>query len=371
MFAPLPQSPARLRPVCLVPILLLIAAAPPAEKPRLPADNLMVYRGDDNQPKPVKTVDNWASRRAEIVREMESVMGELPGDEKRCPLEMQVEEEVDCGSYVRRRISYASEPGSRVPAYLLVPKSAMGEGAKPAPGVLCLHPTNFKVGYDTIVGLSDGPDRSYGNDLAERGYVVLAPSYPLMANYQPDLDQLGWESGSLKAVWDNIRGLDLLETLPYVKPGKFGAVGHSLGGHNAIFTSVFELRIEAVVTSCGFGSIIDRYGEPGVDLVVGKGWAQKLYIARAVEYNGRIQDFPFDFAELIGALAPRWVLAISPLHDGNFPIDRVRPTLKAARPAFELYGHPERLLVEHPDIGHDFPPEMREIAFRLLDRVLR
>lgn len=371
MFSSLPHVPPRLRPACLFPILLLIAAAPPPAEPRLPSDDLMVYRGADNQPKPVKTVEDWDKRRAEIVRGMESVMGKLPGDEKRCPLDMRVEEEVDCGSFVRRRISYASEPGSRVPAYLLVPKSAMGENAKPAPGVLCLHPTNFKVGFDTIVGLSDGPDRSYGNDLAERGYVVLAPSYPLMANYQPDLDKLGWESGSLKAVWDNIRGLDLLETLPYVKGDKFGVIGHSLGGHNAIFTSVFEPRIQAVVTSCGFGSIIDRYSNPETEIVVGKGWGQTLYMARLAEYRDRVQDFPFDFAELIGALAPRWVLALSPLHDDNFPVDRVRPTLKAARPVFELYGHPERLLAEHPDIAHDFPPEMREIAFRLLDKVLR
>ena len=36
---------------------------------------------------------------------------------------------MDCGKYLRRLISYASEPGSRVPAYLLVPKAALVEGA--------------------------------------------------------------------------------------------------------------------------------------------------------------------------------------------------------------------------------------------------
>ena len=48
---------------------------------------------------------------------------------------------------------------------------------------------------------------SVGSELAERGYVTLAPNYPLLAKYQPDLKKLGWESGTLKAVWDNIRGL--------------------------------------------------------------------------------------------------------------------------------------------------------------------
>ena len=36
-------------------------------------------------------------------------MGPLPGKEKRCALDVKVEEEVDSGSYVRQLISYASE----------------------------------------------------------------------------------------------------------------------------------------------------------------------------------------------------------------------------------------------------------------------
>src|SRR5258706_8456272 len=56
--------------------------------------------------------------------------------------------------------------------------------------------------------------------------------------------------GTMKAIWDNIRGLDLLETLPYVKKGKVGAIGHSLGGHNAIYTAVFDDRIKIGRASC-------------------------------------------------------------------------------------------------------------------------
>src|SRR3954462_577747 len=89
-------------------------------QPRLPRDNLLVYRGPDGKPAPVKTVEDWAKRRAEVIRGMESVMGKLPGKEKQCPLDMKVEEEVDGETYVRRLITYSSEPGLRVPAYLLI-----------------------------------------------------------------------------------------------------------------------------------------------------------------------------------------------------------------------------------------------------------
>src|SRR5437660_11777200 len=49
-----------------------------AGKPRLPRDKLLVYRGADGKPVPVKTVEDWAKRRAEVVRGMEAVMGKLP-----------------------------------------------------------------------------------------------------------------------------------------------------------------------------------------------------------------------------------------------------------------------------------------------------
>src|SRR5262249_46464024 len=160
---------------------------------------------------------------------------------KRCALAMKDEEpEVDCGKYVRRSITYASEPGCRVPAYLLVPKALLGRKGMRAPAVLCLHGTDNEVGNGIVVGLGKRPDRQYASELAERGYVTLAPNYPLLARYQPDIKALGWESGTLKAVWDNMRGLDLLESLPFVIPGSFGAIGHSLGGHNSVYTSVFD-----------------------------------------------------------------------------------------------------------------------------------
>src|SRR4026209_141589 len=89
----------------------------------LPRTHLLVFAIASGELGPVKSTNDWMLRRASVLRAMQEVMGPLPGAEKRCPLEIRVEEEVDCGSYVRRLLTYASEPGSRVPAYLLVPKS--------------------------------------------------------------------------------------------------------------------------------------------------------------------------------------------------------------------------------------------------------
>ncbi|MFO0960563.1 MAG: acetylxylan esterase [Isosphaeraceae bacterium] len=339
---------------------------PPA---RLPRENLLVFRGPDGSIQPVRSPDDWQERRAEILRGMQAILGKLPGPEKRGELDLRIEEEVDCGDHVRRRIRYASEPNGRVPAYLLVPKAVLDRAGRKAPAVLCLHPTENTVGHGTIVGLGKGP--AYASELASMGYVVLAPSYPLLADYQPDLAALGWESGTLKAVWDNVRGLDLLETLPFVEAGRFAAIGHSLGGHNSVFTAVLDDRLKAVVTCCGLDCFPDYYGGVEAVWMPEKGWTQTRYMPRLRDYRGRLAEIPFDFPELIGAIAPRSVLIIAPNGDSNFRASSVDKVEKASRPVFELLGAGDRLRVEHPEGPHEFSEDSRRRAYRWIGSVLR
>ena len=341
-----------------------------ADPPRLPRDNLLVFHNVGGSVQPVKSLADWEQRRAEIRRGMESVMGRLPGAEKRVPLDVKIEEEVDGGTFVRRLITYVSEPGCRTPAYLLIPKDIL-DGKKQAPGVLALHGTNMEIGHGSIVGVGNIKNRGYAPELAERGYVVLAPNYPVMAKYQPDLKALGWESGTLKAVWDNLRGLDLLESLPFVAGKKFGTVGHSLGGHNSVYTAVFDPRLVAVVSSCGLDSYLDYYGGDPKRWDPEQGWCQTRYMLKLANYKGRLDEIPFDFHEMIASLAPRHALIIAPLKDHNFQAASVDRIAHAAREIYQLQGVPDHLRVLHPDCAHDFPPETREEAYRLFDAVLK
>jgi hypothetical protein len=331
--------------------------------PRLARTNLLIFHNEQGAVLPVETVRDWQKRRVEILQRLQQIMGPLPQKEKRCPLDLQIEEEADCGDHVRRLLSYASEPGSRVPAYLLIPKSALAGKAKAA-GMLCLHQTHA-LGQKVVVGLGNSPDDEYGVELTKRGYVCLAPAYPLLANYRPDLKALGYQSGTMKAIWDNIRGLDLLESLPFVKRGSLGAIGHSLGGHNAIFTAVFDQRIRVIISSCGFDSFVDYMNG---DI---RGWTSDRYMPKLRDYRDRLNEIPFDFPELIGALAPRLVFVNAPRGDSNFKWRSVDAVVEAAAPVYKLYGAPHNLRVEHPECGHSFPSAVREVAYRLADDHLK
>jgi dienelactone hydrolase len=338
--------------------------APATAEQRLDRDDLLSFHDESGTVQRVRTVAEWQKRRTEILAGMTHIMGPLPGPEKRCPLDVKVEDEADAGEYVRRKITYASEPGGRAQAYLLVPKAAL-DGRRRFPAVLCLHPTNNTVGNRTVTEPGIASNRAYAHELATRGYVTLAPAYPHLADYRPDLKRLGYASGTMKAVWDNIRGIDLLESLPFVQPGAFGTIGHSLGGHNSVFTAVFDERIKVIVSSCGLDSFLDYYGGNI------KGWTQERYMPRLADYMTRVADVPFDFQELIGALAPRRVFISAPLQDSNFKWRSVDRIAKAAAPVFKLLGTEKDLRVVHPDCPHDFPPEIREQAYAWIDSVLK
>lgn len=339
--------------------LLSLVRAAAAEK--LSHTNLLQFIASEGGLTTVRSTNDWNLRRQSILRAMQEVMGPLPGNEKRCALDMKVEEEVDCGDYVRRFIHYSSEPGGRVPAYLLVPRNALNS-TKQFPAVLALHQTHL-LGQKVVVGLSNSTNDEYGVELVRRGYVVLAPPYPLLANYQPDLKKLGYESGTMKAIWDNMRGLDLLESLPFVKGAKFGAIGHSLGGHNSIYTAAFDERIKVVVSSCGFDSYRD-YMNGNIT-----GWTSARYMPKLKSYAP--DNYPFDFHEIIGALAPRAVFVNAPLGDTNFKWRSVDAVAASARDVFALYGAPQNLRVEHPDCAHQFPKALREKAYEFLDEQLK
>jgi len=202
--------------------------------------------------------------------------------------------------------------------------------------------------------------------LAERGYVTLAPDYPSLGEYEYNFESDDYASGSMKAIYDNMRAIDFLQSCNEVDPERIGVIGHSLGGHNAIFTAVFEPRIKAVVSSCGF-TRFHKYS--GGDL---KGWSGSRYMPRVAERYGNDPDrMPFDFPELLAALAPRPMLAVAPLEDDNFEVSGVRDSIEAAVPVYRLFDAEAKLQAIYPPAGHDFPADARCQAYEFLDATLR
>jgi dienelactone hydrolase len=341
----------------LIAVGMLAAAAAP---PRYPdKTHLLVYRDDAGIEHGITNAAEWATRRSHILANMQEVMGKLPTN--KVPLDVQISEEVKTAKFIRRKLTYIAEAGDRVPAYLFLPQQRLG----PRPAVLCLHQTT-PIGKAEAAGLGKSADLSYAVHLVERGYVTLAPDYPSFGDYAYDF-RLGLHpSGSIKAVWNNQRALDLLASLPEVDGRHIGCIGHSLGGHNALFTAAFDTRIKAVVSNCGFTSF-PKYYQGNL-----KGWTSDRYMPRIEKvYALKPELVPFDFSEVVAALAPRAFLAIAPLYDDNFDVSGVRDVMAAAAPVYELLGARNKLSEFYPDCKHAFPVESRKVAYEWLDRWLR
>ena len=162
---------------------------------------------------------------------------------------------------------------------------------------------------------------------------------------------------------------DYLESLPFVdaKPG-FGTIGHSLGRHNSVYTAVFDERIKVVVTSCGFDSFRDYMdGDPAVWRPE-RGWCQTRYMPALAAYAGRLDQLPFDFPDVLSAIAPRALFVNAPLHDDNFRWRSVDQVVESVRSRYAAAGVADRLVVHHPDSKHRFPPEERRAAYEFMER---
>jgi dienelactone hydrolase len=349
----------RVAAISLFPAIVVVAAAAPPLYPD--KGNLLVLRDAEGKETPIRTVAEWEKRRQHILAGMQEVMGPLLPDGEKVPLDPKYGDEKDTAKYVRRKVTFAVEKGDRVPAWLMVPKEGKGK----LPAVLCLHQTTG-IGKDEPAGLGGNPNLHYAHHLAERGYVTLVPDYPSFGEYPYDFGKSRFASGSMKAVWNNMRAIDLLVSLPEVDPERIGCLGHSLGGHNTMFTAAFDTRIKALVSNCGFTSFPIYYGG---NL---RGWTSARYMPLiASKSELKAEKVPFDFPEVVAAFAPRAFLASSPTGDGNFEVSGVKDCIAAARPVYELLGAKEKLAANYPECKHDFPPEVRKVAYEWLDRWLK
>jgi hypothetical protein len=214
--------------------------------------------------------------------------------------------------------------------------------------------------------LGGKPDLHYALELAQRGYVTLAPDYPNFGGYEFDPYAHGYASATMKGIVNHRRAIDLLQSLPEVDPKRVGGDWPFLGGHNALFMAAFDDRVKVIVTSCGFTSFA-KYMKG--DLT---GWSHKGYMPRiADQYAKDPKQMPFDFSDILVSLAPRAVFINAPLRDDNFEVSGC-PGLRGAALLCTTRSFTLRIgLKSLPSSAHEFPAAVRHASYRLLDQLLK
>jgi dienelactone hydrolase len=320
------------------------------------------------------TKENWPDQRKRILAGVEKILGPMP--DTIVPLAPQSHGEVDCGTYIRRKISFAVQPNDRMIAYLLVPKKPR---ATKVPAVICFYGTTSGAGKETTVGLSGGrpgskpeKNRGFAIDMVEAGFVAFAADY-LRDGERVKPGERPYDSTSFykefpawsvvgKDAWDNARACDYLQSLEFVDGEKIGMVGHSYGGHSTIFATALEPRIKVAVSNGPVSDFLghgDHWGRP-----IGHGGGEYIRGLRPYVLD-HTKPLPVTFSEFTALIAPR------PLLVGQAVGER-RPHEEenhaAVKSVYAALGQGNRVGYHWYAGDHDFPPEARKAAVEWLRR---
>jgi len=283
---------------------------------------LLFYIDSKGKKRQVTTLAEWEIKRKQIIDGMQQTMGKRPEFSNLPGMNISIIDELKEENYTRLNISFTVAQNETVSAYLYVP---------------------FQKGI---------PKKF------------------------PDFKTDRYHSGTMKAIFDNMRCVDLLQARQDVDPNRIGGViGHSLGGHNAIFTGAFDKRLKVIVSSCGW-TLMDYYNAGKVVTEKYGGslcpWAQERYMPLLREkYHFDVKKIPFDFDEVIAAIAPRAFFSNSPLNDSNFGVAGVKKDIAEVSELYRFLEAKDKLEVCYSKSQHDFAPEVRFEVFGFIDKILK
>ena len=171
-------------------------------------------------------------------------MSDLVERTKPLPLAPQTLSSTQEKQYELREVGFQSTPGRRIKAILTIPAHA----TTPCPAVVCIHghSATRRTVYDPKSAY-----RGFAQALAERGYVTIAVDVGQHKLYEPNRTLMG------ERLWDLMRCVDYLESLPTVDRRRIGCGGLSLGGEMTMWLAAMDPRIAAAVSS-GFLTRMDQ-----------------------------------------------------------------------------------------------------------------
>jgi hypothetical protein len=141
--------------------------------------------------------------------------------------------------------------------------------------------------------------------------------------------------------------------------------GYSIGATVGLYSAALDERICGVISVCGFTPMRTDLPERGTEGIKRYSHLHGL-IPRLGFFTGNEERIPYDYHELLGAIAPRPVLVIAPELDKDAYHSDVVTCVKEAGKVYDLYGSPENIELFSPEDISRLSPEVREKIYSWL-----
>jgi hypothetical protein len=271
------------------------------------------------------------------------------------PLNIRETGSIQLKGYKVKNITFQTRPGVYATANLYIP-----DGSGPFPGVINMPGHWTKAKTDTA-----GP-QAVGHSLALNGYVCLTvdpwgagerSTHHAVFEYHgsnlgASLMNIGEPLIGIQ-ISDNIRGVDLLCSLPEVDSANIGATGASGGGNQTMWLAAADERIKAAVPVVSVGTF-------------------ESYVMRSNCICELLID-GLTFTEEAGVLAlSRAIMPCNHIKDGTTfsPAEMLR-SYNNAKLVFEMMGVENNISCKVFDLTHGYMAEDREAMLGWFDLHLK
>lgn len=320
---------------------------------------------------PTGILEWWSEKRKDIQQRFLENIGTPPF--ARNTRSIETIETTNHENFSRYKLRYLVGEMDVIHAYLFVPDTETKDSGFPA--LLAMHQMN-NYGKDEAAGIQGSKDYAYGYELANRGYVVLAPDYLTMGervfpgkqifDSMPFYEKTPNWSMVGKDIEDSRSAIDVLCTFDFVDQDRIGVIGHSHGGSNAIFAMAMDERISAGVSNCGFSVISeeDKCLEWSAE-------DEYIYFPTLRKYLLEKSELPFDLNEVAALIPPRPWCNISAYYDKTLGNQEFLAGIGVQlNQIYKLYSRQNHFCYLMHGNDHSFPKYARSLAYDWLDRFL-
>jgi len=330
----------------------------------------------------------------------------LAFDPEATPLQPEILKQDENEVYTKYLVKYSVTPNRRVEAFLLIPKGL----TEPAPAVVALHDHGgfYYFGKEKITDTEDKPEilkefinrsyggRTYAEELARRGFVVLCPDNFYFGSQRIDVDQVSeyftkqypalqsqdqneyirafnsfsgahehymakyiFASGT---TWPGIMfhgdrvAVDYLLTRPEVDPNRIGCMGLSIGGFRSAHLSALDPRIKVAVVA----GWMTTYKMQLFNKLRWHTWM--VYVPRQMTF--------LDVPDVVSLSAPNPLMVINCEQDQLYPLEAMQAADKKLAAIYKKMQAEDRYQCNYYDVPHSLNVEMQDDAIAWLEKWL-